>query len=145
MLIRTIGPITINNKYYNMGNETKTILVVEDEVAMLKAISAKLEKENFKVIQAADGEEGFTAAVENKPDLVMLDIIMPKFDGLTVMKKIRTEGGSWGEQVPIIMLTNLSDPDSVSDAAKYKVFDFLVKTDWRLEDISELVKKKIAS
>lgn len=125
-----------------MTDDKKTILVVEDEVAMLKAISVKLEKENFNVLQAEDGEAGFSIAIDKKPDLVMLDIIMPKLDGLTVMKKIRKEGGIWGEQVPIIMLTNLSDPESVSEAARYKVYDFLVKTDWRLEDICNLVKDK---
>jgi DNA-binding response OmpR family regulator len=126
-----------------MSENKKTILVVEDEVAMLKAIVAKLEKEDFTVLQATDGESGFSVAKDKKPDLVILDIIMPKIDGLTVMKKIRDEGGDWGKQVPMIMLTNLSDPESVADAAKYKVFDFLVKTDWRLDDIADLVKKKI--
>lgn len=125
-----------------MSNEKKTILVVEDEMAMLKAISKKLENDDFNVLRASDGEEGFNVAMANKPDMVMLDIIMPKFDGLTVMKRIREDCGDWGLNVPIVMLTNLSDPESVAEAAKYKVFDFLVKTDWRLEDISELVKKK---
>lgn len=126
-----------------MSDDKKTILVVEDEVAMLKAISKKLEKEEFNVLSAGDGEAGLNIALDKKPDLVMLDIIMPKLDGLTVMKKIREEGGDWGARVPIIMLTNLSDPESVAEAAKYKVFDFLVKTDWRLDDISDLVKKKV--
>lgn len=127
-----------------MSEDKKNILAVEDELAMLNAISDKLEKAGFNVFRAGDGEEGFDIALKKKPDLLLLDIIMPKLDGLSVMKKVRKECGEWGEKVPIIMLTNLSDPESVSEAANYKVYDFLVKTDWKLEDIADLVKKKLA-
>jgi DNA-binding response OmpR family regulator len=125
------------------NNEKRKILITEDESAMRNALSDKFVKEGFEVISAQDGEEGLRMAIENKPDLIMLDIIMPKMDGISVMKNIR-EKGSWGEEVPILMLTNLSDPESVSEAAKYKVYDFLVKTDWRLEDIVKLVREKLA-
>ena len=122
--------------------EQYKILITEDESAMRNALADKFKREGFDVIAAQDGEEGLKAAVENKPDLVMLDIIMPKMDGITVMKNIR-EKGSWGAEVPILMLTNLSDSESVSEAAKYKVYDFLVKTDWRLDDIVKLVREKL--
>jgi PleD family two-component response regulator len=68
--------------------------------------------------------------------------MMPKMDGLTVMKKIR-EANEWGADVPIIMLTNISDPVHVAEAAKVGVFDFLVKTDWKLDDVVRIVKEKI--
>lgn len=119
------------------------ILIVEDESAMREALASKLEKEGFNVISAQDGEEGFEFAIEENPDLIMLDILMPKIDGLTLMKNIRKEG-DWGKEVPIIMLTNLSDPESVSEAANYGVYDFLVKTDWRLDDVANLVKSKLS-
>ena len=109
---------------------------------MLEAMAKKFRKENFEVWEAKDGEEGLALAIKQRPDLIMLDIIMPKIDGMTVMKRVR-ESGMWGKDVPIIMLTNLSDPDSVSAAAKYGVFDFLVKTDWRLEDVVNLAKEKL--
>jgi len=120
----------------------KTILIVEDEVAMVEALSKKFEKEGFKVIEANDGEEGFKIAQETHPDLLMLDIIMSKMDGMELLKKIR-EDDKWGASVPIIMLTNLSDADNVSEAAKFQVYDFLVKTDWRLDDVVNLVKQKL--
>lgn len=125
-----------------MPEAKKIILVVEDEVAMLEALANKFRKEGFEVIQCEDGEDGFAKSREHHPDLVMLDIIMPKMDGITLMKKIREEG-EWGSEVPIIMLTNLSDPESVYEAAKYKVYDFLVKTDWKLDDVAKLVKEKL--
>ena len=120
----------------------KTILIAEDEAAMLSALSKKFTSEGFDVLEAKDGEEAYEKALDKKPDLVMLDIIMPKIEGIEVMKKIRGVR-QWGGEVPIIMLTNLSDADSVSEAAKFRVYDFLVKTDWKLDDIVNLVKVKL--
>ena len=125
-----------------MSKAVKTILIAEDEEAMLDALSAKFEKRGFKVIRAHDGEEGYTLAMEGKPDLMILDIIMPKMNGMDLMAKIR-EDSNWGGDVPIVMLTNVSDPENVSRAAILKVYDFLVKTDWRLDDVVKLVEDKI--
>lgn len=125
-----------------MSKDTKKILIVEDETAMRHALAEKFKHSGFEVLTAPDGEEGLGVANKEKPDLVMLDILMPKMDGVSLTKNIR-EGSSWGEDVPIVMLTNLTDPDSVSEVASYGVFDFLVKTDWKLEDVVELVKKKL--
>ena len=125
-----------------MTENKKTILIIEDEVAMLRALVEKFGKEGFNTLSAQDGEEGYEVAMKENPDFLIIDIIMPKMDGITLMKKIR-EDEKWGVEVPIIMLTNLSDPESVSEAAKYKVYDFLVKTDWRLNDVVKLVKEKL--
>ncbi len=125
-----------------MSSDTKKILIVEDETAMRHALAEKFKHSKFEVFTAPDGEEGLATANKEKPDLVMLDILMPKMDGISLTKNIR-EGSSWGKDVPIIMLTNLTDPDSVSEVASFGVFDFLVKTDWRLDDVVDLVKKKL--
>lgn len=119
----------------------RTVLIVEDQFSMAEALSLKLKKE-YEVLVANDGEEGVNIAFKMHPDLVMLDIMMPKMDGLTAMKKIR-EDDDWGADVPIIMLTNMSDPGHVAEAAKVGVYDFLVKTDWRLDDVVKFVKEKI--
>ena len=73
---------------------------------------------------------------------MILDIIMPKMNGMDMMEKIREDSG-WGGDVPIVMLTNVSDPENVSRAAILRVYDFLVKTDWRLDDVVKLVEDKI--
>lgn len=122
-------------------SSAKKILIAEDEEAMLQALVSKFEKSGFDVIPARDGAEGFEKAMKEKPDILMLDIIMPKIDGLELLKKIRED--KWGLHVPIILLTNLSDAYNVSEAGKYGVYDFLVKTDWRLDDIVTLVKEKL--
>lgn len=126
-----------------MSKHKKTILVVEDEIAMARAICQKLRNAGFNVLEAHDGEEGLKIALSECPDLVVLDIIMPKLDGMGFLRKAR-EDEKWGVNVPIIMLTNLSDADNVSEAAKYKVYDFLVKTDWRLDDVVNLIKDKLS-
>jgi DNA-binding response OmpR family regulator len=126
-----------------MNKAVKKILVVEDEPAMLEALATKLEKNGYAVLRARDGEEGYNMAMAERPDLLILDIIMPKINGMDLMAKIRGEVG-WGEIVPIIMLTNISDPESVSRAAALKVYDFLVKTDWRLDEVVKLVSEKIS-
>jgi len=126
-----------------MPNTGKTILIIEDEEPMLNALTAKFSKDGFNVLRAQDGEEGLKEGLAKRPDIMMVDIIMPKLDGISLVKKVRIEGGEWGKEVPIIMLTNLSDSESVSEAANYGVYDFLVKTDWRLDDVVRLVKQKL--
>ena len=126
-----------------MPNLDKTILVIEDEEPMLNALVKKFKNEGFNVLKAQDGIEGLESAFKNKPDIMIVDIIMPKLDGISLIKRARMEGNEWGKDVPIIMLTNLSDTESVSEAANFGVYDFLVKTDWRLDDVVRLVKQKL--
>jgi DNA-binding response OmpR family regulator len=125
-----------------MTEEKKTILIAEDEMPMLEALATKFKNEGFKVLEAKDGEEALKLAENEHPHLILLDILMPKLDGLGALKKIRGQN-KWGEQVPILMLTNLSDPESVSEAANYHVYDFLVKTDWKLDDVVNFAKQKL--
>ncbi len=126
-----------------MSEKAKKILIAEDEEAMLEALASKFEKRGFAVIRAHDGEEGYSLAIKEKPDLLILDILMPKMNGMDLMEKIRQDD-RWGADVPIVMLTNISDPENVSRAAICKVYDFLVKTDWRLDDVVKLAEDKLA-
>ncbi|HAM88150.1 MAG: Two component, sigma54 specific, transcriptional regulator, Fis family [Candidatus Falkowbacteria bacterium GW2011_GWC2_38_22] len=123
-------------------SDKKTILIAEDEAPMLMALAKKFQDKGFAVIEAIDGQAALDKAMENKPDIILLDIIMPKMEGIEVMRRIR-EDKKWGSDVPIVMLTNLSDADNVAEASKYGVYDFLVKTDWRLDDIVDIVKQKL--
>lgn len=119
------------------------ILVVEDDTALLEALAIAFEGEKFDVIQAKDGEEGLKKAQKEKPDLILLDIVMPKMDGLTVMQKLQADPKT--KSFPIIFLTNLSDVDTISKVVKQGMFDYLVKADWDIEDLVALVKKKLKS
>ncbi|HNW96254.1 MAG TPA: response regulator [Candidatus Paceibacterota bacterium] len=128
-----------------MENTKKhTVLVVEDEPAMSQAIKDNLISEGFDVLQAKDGAEGLAAASASRPDIILLDILMPIMDGLTMMQKLRALN-SWGKKVPIILLTNLSpDEDRIvrritEDEPAY----YLVKTDWKLSDVVEKIRERL--
>ncbi len=123
-----------------MEKEIK-ILIVEDEEPMLKALSAKFEQEGFNVLQASDGEEGLKVALENKIDIILLDIILPKMDGMTMLKKLRED--ERGADVPVILLTNLDYSVGVAKAMESGAYDYLVKTDWSLDDVVEKVREKL--
>lgn len=124
-----------------MENQQKTILVVEDDEILTKTLSGALEEEGFKVIQAFDGEEGLEAVSTKKPDMVLLDIVMPKMDGMTMLKKMHSIEDL--RDIPVIILTNLSSADSTSEAVEEGVYTYLVKTDWKISDVIEVIKDSL--
>jgi DNA-binding response OmpR family regulator len=119
----------------------KKILIVEDEKSLRKALHDKMSYEGFGVLESSDGEAGLSTALATHPDLILLDIIMPKMDGLTMLKKLRED--AWGTTVPVIMLTNLSDGAKIAESQKSNVLDYLVKTDWSLEYVVDKVKENL--
>lgn len=119
----------------------KTILVVEDDVPVLSLIVEKLSREGYDVLEARDGKAGLKLGMKEKPDLILLDILIPKMSGLIMMEKLRNDG-EWAKVVPIILLTNLT-PDSeeiIEAVKKYKAEDYLIKTDWSLNKVVERIK-----
>lgn len=119
---------------------SKKILIVEDDHALRAALRDKLARERFVVLEAKDGEEGLKIALDEQPDLILLDIVMPKVDGLTMLGQLRED--SWGKTAHVIMLTNLSDGESVSKSLENAAFDYLVKSDWKLEDIVRKIRDR---
>lgn len=91
------------------AQQKKKILAVEDDPSVRQALTNKLTREGFTVHEAKNGIEGLSAAQKFHPDLILLDILMPRMDGLTMMKKLRATS-EWGKKVPIILLTNVG-PD----------------------------------
>jgi len=118
-----------------------TILIVEDEESTRRVLGEKLEHEGFKVVQAINGIEGLEKMRAQKPDLALVDIIMPKMDGMSFIKHAHEEEVL--RQVPIILLTNLSDAEHVTQAMSEGVFDYLIKTEWSLEDLIHLIHQKL--
>ena len=124
-----------------MNSLNKRILVVEDEPSMLAVIKDKLETEGFTVLTAHDGIEGLEVAMKEHPDLILLDILMPRMDGITALKKLRED--KWGATAQVIVLSNLSSDQAVADSIKNGVYDYLIKTDWHLNDLVKIIKKKL--
>lgn len=119
----------------------KKVLIVEDEISLLKALVIKFRRNGFKVLTARNGEEGLKCALKERPDLILLDIIMPKMDGVTMLKKLRKDKKCL--TIPVILLTNLGYDKEVEEAIKHGVTDFLVKTNWKIEDVIKKAKEKL--
>lgn len=122
-----------------MVNLEKKILIVEDEKILLSLYKEKFELEGFLVVTAQDGEEGLLVTKQESPDLILLDIVMPKMDGLTMAQTLRDSG----DQTPIIFLTNYDDVDRISKAMEIGPIDYLLKADWEPKDIVARVKEKL--
>jgi two-component system response regulator PrrA len=121
----------------------KTILIVEDELPMLKALSDKFSLEGFDILEAKDGAEGLKTATEKKPDLIVLDIFMPVMDGKTMFEKLRAD--EWGKTVPVIILTNLNPDDKTLDELmKNGPSYYFIKSKWKLEELVAKVKKELS-
>lgn len=120
---------------------TTKILVVEDERLVREAIKRKLLGAGMTVLEAVDGQEGLDTALREKPDLILLDILLPVMDGISVLEKLRED--EWGKNVPIIILSNLYEAATVEESKKRGVYDYLVKTDWTLDDVLTKVKSTL--
>ncbi len=129
-----------------MTEDKKTkILIVEDEAVICKAYADELRDENFLVLTAMNGRDGLELAFREKPDFILLDILMPIMDGLTMMDKLR-EKDLYGKNVPIILLTNLSASEDkiIKAITKNEPAYYLVKSDWNLSDVVEKIKERLA-
>lgn len=117
--------------------------MVEDEKPLRKAIVDVLQNKKFRTLEARNGEEGLDIALAQKPDLILLDLLMPEVDGMTVLKKIRKN--SWGMEVPVIILTNLnpSTENIVEDVITHKPLFYLIKSDWKLYDIASKIEQTL--
>ncbi|OGM73903.1 hypothetical protein A3H21_04765 [Candidatus Woesebacteria bacterium RIFCSPLOWO2_12_FULL_42_8] len=120
---------------------SQKILIVEDEDSLLSALVDKFLKAGYRVVTARDGEEGLTVALREQPDLILLDIVMPKMDGIALLRQLRDN--SWGQGVPVILLTNLTDSKKIGEGMDLKAENFLVKSDWKIEDVVGKVKDKL--
>lgn len=89
----------------------KKILLVEDDPTLTEMYQQKFQLDGFDIVTARSGGEGLLVALQNKPDLILLDILLPGMDGMTVMQKLRDD--PWGKNVPIIILTNLNADDNI--------------------------------
>ena len=117
------------------------ILLVEDEKKLLNILADYFEKEGFIVFKAEEGQEGLDSAIKNKPHIIVLDIIMPGMDGLTMLKKLREN--KWGNTVPVLVLSNLSDPEQINEISGRGIVDYMIKSNWGLSDVVLKVKQTL--
>ena len=116
----------------------KRILIVEDEPAYLKLLHEQLVSHGYKVYDARDGVEGLRLAADKKPDLILLDLLMPKIGGLQMLDTLRRL--KWGKTMPVFVLTNSNDSHDISESLNNRASKYIVKSDLKLEDLFEEIK-----
>ncbi len=122
---------------------SKKLLIVEDNESLASVMSDTFNDEGFDVKTAADGEEGLELAKEYKPDVILLDVLMPKMDGLEMLKQLRAEEG--GDKILVIALTNSDNSEHVLELMNLGVNDYLTKSDWELDDLVKKVQTRLDS
>lgn len=116
----------------------KTVLVIEDDKFLRELIAQKLLKEGYNISEAIDGEEGIKKVKEEKPDLVLLDLILPGIDGFEVLSQMRADSSL--TSIPVIILSNLGQKEDVEKGLKLGAADYLIKAHFTPGEIIDKIK-----
>ncbi len=120
---------------------TKKILIIDDDKIFSKVLKdafAFTASGKYEVINAHDGEDGFEKAKKEKPDLIILDLMMPKIDGIGFLKKMKIQEGSL--DIPILISSQSSDIEKISEGMELGIVGYIVKSDYSLESIIKQVE-----
>lgn len=118
----------------------KKVLIIEDDSMISSMYKTKLTQEGFEVLVAETGSRGLEMAMQEKPDLILLDVILPQLDGFAVLQEIKSAQAST-KDIPVIMLTNLSTEEDKDKGAKFGATEYLVKASLTPTQVSDTVKK----
>ncbi len=119
----------------------KKILFIEDESTLQKTFGDILGQGGYKMISALDGKTGLRLAVSEKPDLILLDLILPRMHGFEVLKELKENPKT--EEIPVIILTNLERMEDVDRAIELGATTYLVKTQYTIKEVMEKIKKAL--
>ncbi|HDL75084.1 MAG TPA: response regulator [bacterium] len=119
----------------------KKVLLIEDEEIILKLLQKKLIDEDYNVLIARNGEQGLKMIKKIKPDIILLDIIMPKMNGFEVMEEISKDSSI--KKIPIIIISNSGQETELSRAKELGANDWLVKTEFNPQEVIKKVIKQI--
>lgn len=126
-----------------MQPKLSTVLIVEDEKLIQQALKDKFTFENFTVFTADNGQAGLESALQNHPDIILLDLQMPILDGFGALEKLRAD--PWGARVPVIVLSNKETSADVYESLKNRVQDYFIKAETSLETLVSAVRDILAS
>lgn len=121
-----------------MAEEFKSVLLVDDDLTLREMYSEQLKAEGFEVITAKDGEEALAQAKENRPNIILLDIMMPKINGLDVLKQLKE--GSETKDIPVIVLTALIQDRERMESITRGADDYIVKSEIMPGEVIEKIK-----
>lgn len=115
------------------------VLLVEDDVFLSNIYKTKFEMEGFKISTADNGEAGLTEVKKKKPDIVLLDILMPKMDGFAVLEKLKADEET--KKIPVVLLTNLGQKDDVDKGLEMGAVGYLIKAHFKPSEVVDKVKE----
>ena len=121
----------------------KKVLIVDDELDLAEAVKTALVDEGYEVHIAPDGKAGLMAALELKPDLIFLDIIMPEMDGIKMLKELRQD--EWGKKADVIVMTVVDDMNKIAEVLEDGSEGYILKSDVTLQKVVEKAKRKLSS
>lgn len=119
------------------------IVIVEDEEILLKVLKEKFDKSGFQTILAVDGEEALSIINKNKPDLILLDLILPKKNGFDVLRDLKADSQS--KNIPVVVLSNLGQDEDIKKAMELGADDYIVKTQHPINEVVEKVRTRLAN
>ncbi len=125
-----------------MANPKTSVLLIEDEKMLAEMYSTKFTMEGYTVERAFDGQTGLDLAKKIKPDIILLDVIMPKLDGFSVLKELKKDPDL--KAVPVILLTNLGQEDDIKKGRELGATDYFVKSNHSPSEIVDKVKTTLA-
>jgi DNA-binding response OmpR family regulator len=120
-----------------MGESTRRILVAEDDRFLRKAAATALKRQGFTVLEAVEGEEALRVARAEAPDLILLDLIMPKLQGFEVLRALKADAAT--AAIPVIILSNLGQDSDVKQAMEAGAAGYFVKVNLSLQDLVKRV------
>lgn len=118
------------------------VVIVEDDKNLLDLYAYQFKNADFDVVKAEDGRQGLSTIMSEKPDLVILDIMLPKLDGLSMLKELRLSPGSVG-RTPVIVLTALSDKAFADEAMRLGANEYFIKTEFMPNKMMDKIKKHL--
>jgi len=118
------------------------ILIIEDEDVLGRLLNNKLLEQGYEVVWAKDGQEGYEQIESFAPDLILLDIILPKMNGFEVLEKMRLNDNL--KRIPVIVISNSGQPVEIERAQKMGVKDWLVKTEFDPEEVVDKVTRQLS-
>lgn len=119
--------------------QQKTILLIEDEPLLANLLKQRLEKDGFKVLLARDGEEGLKTLREIKPDLILLDIILPKISGFEIMETLKSNIEF--QQAPIVIISNLGQDTDIEKGQALGAVGYFIKAKISIEELVVQLKR----
>lgn len=122
-----------------MADNKYKVLVVEDDPSLGVMYKTKFDADGYETILAVNGAEGVEAAKKNKPDIILLDVIMPLMDGFSALIEIKKDPKI--KNIPVVLLTNLGTDEDKAKGEKLGAVDYVVKSNFTPSQVSEMIKK----